>query len=122
MTYRTRYYTTLQRVAVLDVLMADGTNPRSLDFQLEHLVELYEKLPESSPADLSAVQEALTALRALDLGGATLSGAPVAGRRNNPLLRVDRYLANLDRLLPTWSNNLSGRYFSHARPLSISMG
>ena len=35
MTYRTRYYTTLQPLAVLDVLMADETNPRSLDFQLE---------------------------------------------------------------------------------------
>src|SRR5277367_5647001 len=31
MTYRTRYYTTLQPLAVLDVLMADETNPRSLD-------------------------------------------------------------------------------------------
>jgi uncharacterized alpha-E superfamily protein len=45
MTYRTRYYTTLQPLAVLDVLMADETNPRSLDFQLSHLAELYEKLP-----------------------------------------------------------------------------
>ena len=35
MTYRTRYYTTLQPLAVLDVLMADETNPRSLDFQVE---------------------------------------------------------------------------------------
>ncbi len=30
MTYRQRYYTTLQPMAVLDVLMADETNPRSL--------------------------------------------------------------------------------------------
>src|SRR5262249_40274411 len=31
MTYRSRYYTTLQPVAVLDVLMTDETNPRSLN-------------------------------------------------------------------------------------------
>ena len=43
MTYRSRYYTTLQPVPVLDVLMKDSRNPRSLDFQLEHLVELYGK-------------------------------------------------------------------------------
>src|ERR1035438_9629372 len=41
MTYRTRYYTTLQPMAVLDVLMADESNPRALDFQLAHLVDLY---------------------------------------------------------------------------------
>ncbi len=52
MTYRARYYTTLQPLAVLDVLMADETNPRSLDFQLGHLVELYEKLPRHSVQDL----------------------------------------------------------------------
>jgi uncharacterized alpha-E superfamily protein len=34
MTYRTRYFTTLQPLAVLDVLMADETNPRALDFQI----------------------------------------------------------------------------------------
>ncbi|HEY2843993.1 MAG TPA: circularly permuted type 2 ATP-grasp protein, partial [Bryobacteraceae bacterium] len=34
MTYRSRYFTTLQPVAVLDVLMADETNPRSLNFQV----------------------------------------------------------------------------------------
>ena len=45
MTYMSRYYTTLQPDPVLDVLMKDSRNPRSLDFQLEHLVELYEKLP-----------------------------------------------------------------------------
>ena len=45
MTYRARYYTTLQPLAVLDVLMADESNPRSLDFQLSHLADLYQKLP-----------------------------------------------------------------------------
>ena len=31
MTYRSRYFTTLQPIAVLDVLMADESNPRSLN-------------------------------------------------------------------------------------------
>ena len=53
MTYRTRYYTTLQPLAVLDVLMADETNPRSLDFQLSHLADLYQKLPRHVPDDLA---------------------------------------------------------------------
>ena len=122
MTYRARYYTTLQPVAVLDVLMADETNPRSLDFQLEHLVELYAKLPDSSPVDLQAVQDVLSSLRAIVAQGTFQQRAAKAGRTHNPFLPVDRFLADLERLLPTWSNHLSGRYFSHARPLSISMG
>jgi hypothetical protein len=35
---------------------------------------------------------------------------------------LDRYLAELEGLLPSWSNNLSSRYFSHARTLPITMG
>ncbi len=122
MTYRTRYYTTLQPVAVLDVLMADETNPRSLDFQLEHLAELYEKIPDASPDDLKSVQDAMTSLRNLDLQTLLQDNAAKRSRSKNPYLRADRFLADLERLLFTWSNNLSGRYFSHARPLSISMG
>ncbi len=57
-TYRTRYYTTLQPLAVLDVLMLDESNPRSLEFQLAHLVDLYEKLPRYDPSDLQTMKGA----------------------------------------------------------------
>ena len=67
MTYRSRYFTTLQPVAVLDVLMADETNPRSLNFQVAHLADLYKKLPRHSPGDLDAIRHALRVLRGLDL-------------------------------------------------------
>src|ERR1700683_5474929 len=67
MTYRTRYYTTLQPLAVLDVLLADGTNPRSLDFQLSHLADLYQKLPRRLSVDLQAMRAALALLRSFDL-------------------------------------------------------
>jgi uncharacterized circularly permuted ATP-grasp superfamily protein/uncharacterized alpha-E superfamily protein len=121
-TYRTRYYTTLQPLAVLDVLMADETNPRSLDFQLDHLAELYEKLPRRDPSDLKMMQDAVESLRGVDLQAILypLSGKPARGE--NGLKQLDRYLAELERLLPLWSNNLSSRYFSHARTLPVSMG
>jgi uncharacterized alpha-E superfamily protein len=122
MTYRTRYYTTLQPLAVLDVLMADETNPRSLDYQLDHLVELYEKLPRHAPADLEAMRKALETLRSFDLRAITYA-APVKGKRSpERLARLDRYLGELENLLPSWSNTLSSRYFSHARTLPVTMG
>jgi uncharacterized circularly permuted ATP-grasp superfamily protein/uncharacterized alpha-E superfamily protein len=124
MTYRARYYTTLQPLAVLDVLMADGTNPRSLDFQLTHLVHLYGQLPRHLPEDLNAMREALNLLRSFDLQEMSypLPGAAAKANGADDLSRLQRFLRGLEELLPSWSNNLSSRYFSHARTLPITIG
>jgi uncharacterized alpha-E superfamily protein len=124
MTYRARYYTTLQPLAVLDVLMADETNPRSLDFQLSHLADLYQKLPRHLPDDLQAMRDALALLRSFDLREIKypLPGAATVANRSDGLSRLQRFLKDLERLLPSWSNNLSSRYFSHARTLPITIG
>ena len=122
-TYRARYYTTLQPLAVLDVLMADETNPRSLDFQLSHLADLYQKLPRHLAADLKAMRAALALLRRFDLRKLKypLPGASAANSSDG-LTRLAGFLRELEGLLPSWSNNLSNRYFSHARTLPISIG
>ena len=121
MTYRTRYYTTLQPLAVLDVLMADGTNPRSLDFQLDHLSSLYAKLPRHLTEDLQAIQDAVTSLRAIDLQAIARNSTDLeAGSAG--FAELDQFLDRLETLLPSWSNNLSSHYFSHARTLPIAMG
>jgi uncharacterized circularly permuted ATP-grasp superfamily protein/uncharacterized alpha-E superfamily protein len=127
MTYRARYYTTLQPLAVLDVLMADGTNPRSLDFQLSHLAELYGKLPRHLAPDLDAMQDAVESLRRMDLQAMTFpSGVAKSqgrGRRAKTAFgQLDEFLGELEVLLPSWSNNLSSHYFSHARTQPIRMG
>ncbi|MDQ6698957.1 MAG: circularly permuted type 2 ATP-grasp protein [Acidobacteriota bacterium] len=133
MTYRSRYYTTLQPVAVLDVLMADETNPRSLDFQLSHLADLYGKLPRHIPDDLRAMKHACALLRSFDLQRLDYplphSGAPDSNGRGHETppgseepARLARFLRELEGLLPSWSNNLSNTYFSHARTLPITIG
>jgi uncharacterized circularly permuted ATP-grasp superfamily protein/uncharacterized alpha-E superfamily protein len=124
MTYRTRYYTTLQPMAVLDVLMADESNPRSLDFQLAHLVDLYQKLPRHMADDLEAMRGALAMLRSFDLRtlGYSLPGDPSTAKDTEGLVRLESFLGGLERLLPSWSDNLASRYFSHARTLPISIG
>jgi uncharacterized alpha-E superfamily protein len=124
MTYRARYFTTLQPLAVLDVLMADETNPRSLDFQLSHLADLYQKLPRHLPDDLQAMRDALALLRSFDLREIKypLPGAAAGANRSDGLSRLQRFLKELERLLPSWSDNLSSRYFSHVRTLPITIG
>jgi uncharacterized alpha-E superfamily protein len=122
MTYRSRYFTTLQPASVLDVLMADETNPRALNFQVTHLTSLYSKLPRYAPEDLQAMEDALMRLRAVDLEKLDfpLPGGPVA--RSEGQLELDRLLRFVENLLPWWADNISLTYFNHARTYPISIG
>jgi uncharacterized alpha-E superfamily protein len=47
LTYRSRYLTSMQADLVLDLLLLDEANPRSLAFQLARLCEHIEQLPET---------------------------------------------------------------------------
>jgi uncharacterized alpha-E superfamily protein len=109
---------------VLDVLMADGSNPRSLDFQLSHLVDLYQKLPRHSPEDLSAIERALASVRGVDLEAIAfpLPGASEPAAGSEQRLRLDRILESIEDLLPSWADNISNMYFAHARTLPITIG
>jgi len=123
MTYRQRYFTSLQPAPVLEVLMTDETNPRSLAFQLVHLADLYGKLPCHVPRDLRAIQRAMDVLKRVDLRKLNF---PLPGGETNlnqsGLEQLDQTLQNLDELLPSWSNNVSSTYFSHARTFAITIG
>jgi uncharacterized alpha-E superfamily protein len=124
MTYRSRYFTTLQPLAVLDVLMADETNPRALNFQMSHLCGLYAKLPRHSAEDLHAIEHAMTRLRALDLENIDFP-LPGSGRtvpKSEGQSELDKTLRFVENLLPSWADNISLTYFNHARTYPISMG
>ncbi len=124
MTYRSRYFTTLQPAAVLDVLMADGTNPRSLYFQLSHLANLYRKLPRHVPEDLSAIWHAMELLRNLDIQAMDypLPGGGDSPRNAAGPSPLDESVHFLQLLLPSWADNLTRTYFDHARTYPISIG
>jgi uncharacterized alpha-E superfamily protein len=123
-TYRSRYYTTLQPIAVLDVLMADKTNPRSLDFQLSHVADLYQKLPRHVPDDLQIMTNAVALLRNFELQALhyPLRGTEDVESNSGERYRLNHWLRELEGILPSWSNNLTNTYFSHARSLPITIG
>jgi uncharacterized alpha-E superfamily protein len=124
MTYRSRYFTTLQPVAVLDVLMADEDNPRSLYFQVSHLADLYRKLPRYVPEDLGVMLHAMELLRNLDMRTLDypLPGDDQAPRNAAGPSQLDASLTFLQLLLPSWADNVSRTYFDHARTFPISIG
>ncbi|HWA71796.1 MAG TPA: circularly permuted type 2 ATP-grasp protein [Polyangiaceae bacterium] len=120
MTYRSRYLGTLAFEPVLDLLLTDETNPRSVAYQLAMLEEHVTRLPRASEKALLA-PEAKTALRALsavrfaDLD--ELSRADSFGRRQN----LDELLSELDSALPLLADQLTLSYLAHAQS-SVSVG
>ena len=124
MTYRSRYFTTLQPLAVLDVLMMDETNPRSLNFQMSHLVKLYRKLPRHTADDRKAIEHAMKLLRGLNLEELDFP-LPGSGRTESSSeghSQLDGQLHYTQRLLFSWADNISLTYFNHARTYPISIG
>ncbi|HET6150260.1 MAG TPA: circularly permuted type 2 ATP-grasp protein [Polyangia bacterium] len=117
MTYRRRYLATLQVVPVVDLLVTDETNPRSVIFQLEALAEHLPHLPHDVAWDEArggratpdgVVAGAIARLRRLDLP--SLCAPDTQGRR--PALGA--MFDELARELPVLSDALTGQYLSHA--------
>jgi uncharacterized circularly permuted ATP-grasp superfamily protein/uncharacterized alpha-E superfamily protein len=114
MTYRSRYFTVLQAAPVLDLLMNDDTNPRSLAFQIkdlsEHCAYLARTLEgaEWPAAKQRRVEEAAGALFEADVQGLCQPGA--GGTR----AYLNHLLATLDVVLPALSDAITNTWFSHA--------
>ena len=124
MTYRSRYYTSLQPLPVLDLLMMARANPRALDFQLVKLAELYQKLPKHVPADLETLRRAIVRLRSFDLEKLRypLPNAEGPRARGAGFQQLAAFFEEMESVLLEWSQSLTGRYFNHVRVLATSIG
>jgi uncharacterized circularly permuted ATP-grasp superfamily protein/uncharacterized alpha-E superfamily protein len=114
MTYRRRYRSSLHTAPVLDLLLADESNPRSLAFQLVALADHVEHLPaDKSQPRLSAEQRimlaALAELRLADID--VLATANEAGVRRD----LDALLRRLEAEMPILSDSITRNYLSHAQ-------
>jgi uncharacterized circularly permuted ATP-grasp superfamily protein/uncharacterized alpha-E superfamily protein len=108
-TYRSRYLTSLHVDLMLDLLLVDEANPRSIAFQLARLREHIDELPASQAA-IRRPEEARTALSLLT--AVQLADVRELARHEGSL-RValfDRLVADLAVL----SEQLTRAYFSHA--------
>jgi len=108
-TYRTRYLTMLRAQYVLELLLFDETNPRSIAYQLVSLTELYDKLPHRDGAGLWSLEKrlALKPLAAVRLSSAEELLQPEA---------LEKLLSQLREDLYDLSEALTGRYLSHVMP------
>ena len=114
MTYRSRYYNVLQAAPVLDLLMNDEANPRSLAFQLDDLSEHSKALAgvlqgaEWPTAKQQRVEEVGANLFAADVQELCRPNAD--GSR----WHLDNLLAAMDIALASFSDSITNTWFSHA--------
>lgn len=118
-TYRRRYRSYLQLGSVLELLLIDETNPRSLVYQFGELQEHIASLPHSGRDgrlrdEQRLVLEAHTRLRLLDPQALAEEGEDKVGRRRD----LDRLLEDMQKALTATSETLTRTYFSHAQTSS----
>jgi len=111
-TYRRRYPAGLESAPVVDLLLADPSNPRSVISQLtlleNHLAELPTR-PHSKPL-METELILVRCLAAIKLADAHNLVRVTAGQRRGELTGL---LRDVGRSLPEFSNHLAHQYFSH---------
>lgn len=114
-TYRRRYRSYMELETVLDLLLLDDRNPRSLIYQLDRLQEHIAELPrESQKYRLSEEEQLmLKATSRLRLSNTARLSEPVKGMKNHK--RLDNLLGSLQILLEQTSDAITRAYFSHIR-------
>lgn len=113
MTYRSRYLATLQPAPVLDLLLTDESNPRSIGFQLTCIMEHITQLPGDENRATRSVDNriALSMQNTLRLAQVyTLAEV----NRNGSREKLHRMLGKLGRQLLDLSDAISGQYLVHA--------
>ncbi len=119
-TYRTRYKAEAKLAAVLDLLLTDETNPRSVIFQLQTFDAHMNDLPhEETAAALNPAQKITiricTDIRLTDM-------IQIAEMTNTTKVRLNlvRLLKNLDQGVHQLSDIVAQTYFSHSLSQRIS--
>jgi uncharacterized alpha-E superfamily protein len=114
-TYRSRYLTSMQPELVLDLLVLDEANPRSVAYQMARLREHVEQLPgtQSSIHRAEEARLAISMLTAVQLMEAQeLGSIDEEGRR----AVLEKLFGRLAGELRLFSETLTREYFNQAGP------
>ncbi len=111
-TYRTRYLSASVPGLVLDLVMADDTNPRAVGFQLVHVLRHLRQVPgtidldideEASP-DLALCDHALKLVETIDY---------TSLRKLDDMLGLRPILSDIAQELQALSDTITRRHFAH---------
>jgi uncharacterized circularly permuted ATP-grasp superfamily protein/uncharacterized alpha-E superfamily protein len=113
MTYRSRYLATLQLAPVLDLLLTDETNPRSVAYQLVSIADHVDKLPRDRNLPLHTIEQRL-AMSVLHMVRMIDVQALADMHSLGDCEPLDKLLRRLEKRLPELSEALSHKYLIHA--------
>jgi uncharacterized circularly permuted ATP-grasp superfamily protein/uncharacterized alpha-E superfamily protein len=120
MTYRSRYKAIPQLPAVLDLVMADETNPRSLLFQIVEIQEHLSVMPLEHTADpISEAQKIVISLLA-ELRLADVGRLSRVRARSGARMHLNRVLMRIERGADGLSDVVERTYFSHSLERQVS--
>ena len=113
MTYRRRYLANLQVTPVLDLLLTDATNPRSVIYQLIAIGAHIDALPPLPNTEVSSPQRRLLLSASNQIELADLSQlCKLDADGERPAL--EKLLQHLGTVLPALNDSLSNTYLNHA--------
>tara|TARA_R110002049_G_scaffold4601_4_gene31943 strand:- start:211076 stop:213631 length:2556 start_codon:yes stop_codon:yes gene_type:complete len=127
MTYRSRYLGLLQPEPVLDLLVTDETNPRSILFQLERIDSLLRQLPSDTNEvglgpDQRIAEELLHPVRLSNIK--TLSQREAHGKpqENGKREALEALMIWIIDKVPALSNAIEARYLIHTGVTQVITG
>ncbi len=107
LTYRARYLSTLQVAPVVDLLLTDTSNPRSVAFQVEALMEHFKRLQVHSDVTRTRAERRLIALQS------TLFTADIEQACAGDGSGLRQLLEDSATLLWQFSDEVGHTFFSH---------
>lgn len=115
MTYRSRYLAELQLAPVLDLLLTDNTNPRSVGHQLVALADHVAAFPRDNTLPQLAEEQRLAAtlLHNVRMADVTALSEMYGLGQGEPLNRI---LGEIEEQLPRLFDAVYQRYLIHAGP------
>ncbi|MCO8120299.1 circularly permuted type 2 ATP-grasp protein [Stieleria sp. TO1_6] len=121
MTYRSRYMNLVRLAPVIDLIVTDETNPRSLRFQLDRVAALMDKLPSvEGPVGLDAIQRIV-----LDLQYRITTADPMKlseTSADGTLETLKTLLTKLADDLPVLGEAINARYLIHTESKQLLTG
>jgi uncharacterized circularly permuted ATP-grasp superfamily protein/uncharacterized alpha-E superfamily protein len=119
-TYRTRYKAEAKLAAVLDLLLADETNPRSIIFQFLTFEAHVSTLPrEETSASLNPAQR-ITTRTCTDIRLADMMQLAELNLKTGVRINLERLLKQLEQNVHQLSDVVAHTYFSHSLVQRIS--
>ena len=113
MTYRSRYLASLQMAPVVDLVISDETNPRSVGYQVAVIVDHVEQLPRNPQEAARSTEQryAMAMQNAIRLADVRLL---VQANKAGDRPRLSRLLKKIQMNQPKLAGAISGKFLIHA--------